>query len=401
MPLYNYVAINSAGKTINVSYEAKSREDVVEKIKRENLYLVEIKEIKAHDIKMPFSLGKIKTMDIALFCRQTSTLLNAGIPLADCLEIISNQMTNKRLKLIITEISSDVQKGLPLSDAMKKQNVFPEILVNMVAAGEVSGTVDTVMTRMANSYEKDCAIQRRIKGAMVYPLILAIVAIAAVVYITTSVLPKFVEMFESGGIEMPAITKLLISISGFLISYWYLLLGCLVGIVIGVMYFLRTEFGRNLFDLLKLRIPLVSKLNIKVISVRFTRMMGSLLASGIPLIQAFEYLSIVVDNEIVKEKVLKARDEIGKGAELTEAISRMGVFEPMLINMVKIGEESGKLDAIMDNTAEIYDDEVTTVIQSLTTLVEPIMIVFMAGIIGFIVISMVTPMFDMTSTIGN
>lgn len=401
MPLYNYVAINSAGKTINVSYEAKNREDVVEKIKRENLYLVEIKEIKAHDIKMPFSLGKIKTMDIALFCRQTSTLLNAGIPLADCLEIISNQMTNKRLKLIITEISSDVQKGLPLSDAMKKQNVFPEILVNMVAAGEVSGTVDTVMTRMANSYEKDCAIQRRIKGAMVYPLILAIVAIAAVVYITTSVLPKFVEMFESGGIEMPAITKLLISISGFLISYWYLLLGCLVGIVIGVMYFLRTEFGRNLFDLLKLRIPLVSKLNIKVISVRFTRMMGSLLASGIPLIQAFEYLSIVVDNEIVKEKVLKARDEIGKGAELTEAISRMGVFEPMLINMVKIGEESGKLDAIMDNTAEIYDDEVTTVIQSLTTLVEPIMIVFMAGIIGFIVISMVTPMFDMTSTIGN
>ncbi|MGI6606405.1 MAG: type II secretion system F family protein [Peptococcia bacterium] len=207
MPLYNYVAINSAGKTINVSYEAKSREDVVEKIKRENLYLVEIKEIKAHDIKMPFSLGKIKTMDIALFCRQTSTLLNAGIPLADCLEIISNQMTNKRLKLIITEISSDVQKGLPLSDAMKKQNVFPEILVNMVAAGEVSGTVDTVMTRMANSYEKDCAIQRRIKGAMVYPLILAIVAIAAVVYITTSVLPKFVEMFESSGIEMPAITK--------------------------------------------------------------------------------------------------------------------------------------------------------------------------------------------------
>jgi type IV pilus assembly protein PilC len=400
MPLYNYVAINSAGKTINVSYEAKSREDVVEKIKRENLYLVEIKEIKAHDIKMPFSLGKIKTMDIALFCRQTATLLNAGIPLADCLEIISNQMTNKRLKLIITEISSDVQKGLPLSDAMKKQNVFPEILVNMVAAGEVSGTVDTVMTRMANSYEKDCAIQRRIKGAMVYPLILAIVAIAAVVYITTSVLPKFVEMFESGGIEMPAITKLLISISGFLISYWYLLLGCLVGIVIGVMYFLRTEFGRNLFDLLKLRIPLVSKLNIKIISVRFTRMMGSLLASGIPLIQAFEYLSIVVDNEIVKEKVLKARDDIGKGSELTEAISRMGVFEPMLINMVKIGEESGKLDAIMDNTAEIYDDEVTTVIQSLTTLVEPVMIVFMAGIIGFIVISMVSPMFDMTSTIG-
>ncbi|MGI6606404.1 MAG: type II secretion system F family protein [Peptococcia bacterium] len=151
---------------------------------------------------------------------------------------------------------------------------------------------------------------------------------------------------------------------------------------------------------MKLRIPLVSKLNIKIISVRFTRMMGSLLASGIPLIQAFEYLSIVVDNEIVKEKVLKARDDIGKGSELTEAISRMGVFEPMLINMVKIGEESGKLDAIMDNTAEIYDDEVTTVIQSLTTLVEPVMIVFMAGIIGFIVISMVSPMFDMTSTIG-
>jgi len=400
MPLYNFVAINSAGKTIKDSYEAKSREDVVEKLKRENLYLVEINEVRAHEMKVPVSIRGLKTIDIALFCRQTSTLLLAGIPLADCLEIISQQMTNKRLKLIITEISSDVQKGLPLSDAMRKQRVFPEILVNMVAAGEISGTVDMVMLRMANSYEKDCAIQRRVKGAMVYPLVLAIVAVVAVVYITTSVLPKFVEMFESGGVELPALTKLLISVSEFLIAYWYLLLGGIIGIVVGFTYFLRTDFGKNLFDMLKLRIPLVSKLTIKIISVRFSRMMGSLLASGVPLIQAFEYLAIVVDNEIVKEKVLKARDEIGKGAELTDAINRMGVFEPMLVNMVRIGEESGKLDAIMDNTAEIYDDEVATVIQSLTTLVEPIMIVFMAGVIGFIVISMVMPMFDMTSTLS-
>lgn len=401
MPTYNYVAINSAGKTIKESFDAKSRDEVIEKIKRENLFLVEINEMVSKDIKTPFSMTKVKIMDIALFCRQISTLLNAGIPLADSLDITSKQMSNKNLKKIIAVISSDVQKGFPFSEAMKKQGVFPELLVHMVAAGEVSGTVDVVMTRMATNYEKDSAVQRKVKGAMVYPIILAVVAIAAVLFIMTSILPKFMEMFESGGAELPALTKLLIQVSEFIRAYWFILLGVLAGVVYGIIFFARTTLGGNLIDMLKLRIPLISVLTIKIITARFARMMASLLSSGIPLIQAFEYVAVVVDNEIVKGKILKAKDEISKGSDLTDAIRRMEVFEPMVINMVKIGEESGKLDAIMDNTAEIYDDEVATAVQSLTTLVEPLMIVFMAGIIGFIVIAMVSPMFDMASTMSN
>lgn len=401
MPTYNYVAINSAGKTIKETYDAKSREEVIEKIKRDNLFLVEINEATSKDIKTPFSLTKVKIAEIALFCRQISTLLNAGIPLADSLDITSKQMVDKKLKKIIAEISSDVQKGFPFSEAMKKKGIFPELLVHMVAAGEVSGTVDVVMTRMASNYEKDSAIQRKVKGAMVYPVVLAVVAIAAVLFIMTSILPKFIEMFESGGAQLPALTTLLIKVSEFVRSYWFIIIGVLAAIVYGIILFARTTFGKNMIDMLKLRIPFIGALTVKIITVRFARMMASLLSSGIPLIQAFEYVAVVVDNEIVKEKILKAKDDISKGTDLTDAISRMEVFEPMVINMVKIGEESGKLDAIMDNTAEIYDDEVATAIQSLTTLVEPIMIVFMAGIIGFIVIAMVSPMFDMASTMSN
>lgn len=401
MPIYNYEAINSAGKTIKESFEAKSKEDVLKKLKDENLFLVSIKELTGNEIKNPFSFKKVSTMDVALFCRQISTLLNAGIPLADGLDITSKQMTNKSMRKIVAEISGDVQKGLPFSEAMKKQGVFPELLVHMVAAGEISGTVDIVMSRMAVNYEKDYKIQGKVKGAMAYPVILAVVAIAAVIFIMTSVLPKFVEMFEGSGVDLPGITKTLIVVSKIVRQYWFLMLGGLAGLIYGIVIFARTTAGSNLFDMLKLRIPLFNILTIKIISARFTRMMASLLSSGIPLIQAIEYVAAVVDNEIVKDKIIKARDEISKGANLTDAIRRMNVFEPMVVNMVKIGEESGNLDEILDNTASLYDEEVENAIQSLTTLIEPLMIVFMAGIIGFIVIAMVSPMFDMAQTMGS
>ncbi len=401
MPIYNYEAINSAGKTIKNSFEAKSREDVLKKLKDENLFLVSIKELAGNEIKNPFSFKKISTMDIALFCRQLFTLLNAGIPLADGLDIASKQMTNKSMRKIVAEISGDVQKGFPFSEAMKKQGVFPDLLVHMVAAGEISGTIDIVMSRMAVNYEKDYKIQGKVKGAMVYPILVAVVAMVAVLFIMTSVLPKFVEMFEGSGVDLPGITKALIAVSKTIRQYWFLMLGGLAGLIYGIIVFTRTTAGRNLFDMLKLRIPLLKVLTIKIISARFTRMMSSLLSSGIPLIQAIEYVAAVVDNEIIKDKIIKAREEISKGADLTDAIRRMGVFEPMVINMMKIGEESGNLDEILDNTASLYDEEVENTIQSLTTLVEPLMIVFVAGIVGFIVIAMVSPMFDMAQTMSG
>jgi len=401
MPVYQYEAINSAGKTVKAAVEATSQDEVVEKIKGEQLYLVSIKEYTGKDIKTPFSLTKISTMDVAVFCRQVSTLLDAGIPLADALDITSKQLSDKQLKKIVSEISSEVQKGFPFSEAMKKQGVFPELLVHMAAAGEVSGTIDVVMKRMAVNYEKDSAIRRKVQGAMVYPVILALVTIFAVVFLITSVLPKFVDMFESAGAQLPAFTLLLIDLSEGIRNYWLLLLFILFLLVFGTLYFIRTSMGRNILDMFKLRIPLIKMLTVKIITSRFTRMLGSLLASGIPLLQAFEYVASVVDNEIVKEKILKVKDDISKGAELTESIQRIELFEPLVINIIKIGDESGKLDDILDKTAEIYDDEVETAIQSLTTLVEPLMIVFMAGVVGFIIIAMVSPMFDIAQTVGG
>jgi len=283
---------------------------------------------------------------------------------------------------------------------MKKQEVFPPLLMHMVAAGEVSGTLDFVMRRMAEDYEKEYKMQKKVSGSMVYPILIIIVAIVAVIFIVTSVLPRFTEMFTDVGLELPAATQLMIKMSDFLQQYWLYLFIALGLVIYGLIRFIKTTQGRLWLDYFKLGTPIIGAVNNKVVTARFTRTLASLLKSGIPLMQAMEYVAAIVGNVIVEEKLLQVREEISKGANLTESVRKADIFDPVVIHMVKTGEDSGKLDEVMENTAIIYDQEVEVAVQGITSVIEPVMIILMAAVVGFIVFSIITPMFDIAQTVG-
>jgi type IV pilus assembly protein PilC len=400
MAIFAYEAVNEMGETIKSTYEAEIKDEVLAMLEKKKLYPIKVEETIGKEIKAPAALQKVKLKDIAFFCRQVSALLDAGIPIADTLQIINQQIVNKRLRKAVEEVSEEVQTGTSFSEAMEKQEVFPPLLIHMVAAGEASGTLNFVMRRMAEDYEKNYKMQKKVSGAMVYPILIVIVAIVAVGFLVTSVLPRFVEMFASANVALPAATQSMIKISAFLQQYWLYLLIALGLIIYGWIRFIETTKGRLWLDYFKLKVPLIAGVNKKVITARFTRTLSSLLKSGIPLLQAMEYVATVVGNVIVKEKLLQVREEISKGANLTESIRKTNIFNPVVIHMVKTGEDSGKLDEVMENTAIIYDQEVEVAVQGITSIIEPLMIILMAVVVGFIVFSIITPMFDIAQTVG-
>jgi type IV pilus assembly protein PilC len=400
MATFTYEAVNDLGEIIKSTYEAEAKNDVLAMLENKQLYPIKVEETIGKEIKAPISLQRVKLKDIAFFCRQVSALLDAGIPIADALQIIKQQIANKRLQKAVEEVSEEVQTGMSFSEAMKKQEVFPPLLMHMVAAGEVSGTLDFVMRRMAEDYEKEYKMQKKVSGSMVYPILIIIVAIVAVIFIVTSVLPRYTEMFTDVGLELPAATQLMIKMSDFLQQYWLYLFIALGLVIYGLIRFIKTTQGRLWLDYFKLGTPIIGAVNNKVVTARFTRTLASLLKSGIPLMQAMEYVAAIVGNVIVEEKLLQVREEISKGANLTESVRKADIFDPVVIHMVKTGEDSGKLDEVMENTAIIYDQEVEVAVQGITSVIEPVMIILMAAVVGFIVFSIITPMFDIAQTVG-
>ncbi|MCF6464223.1 type II secretion system F family protein [Clostridium sp. Cult1] len=400
MAIYKYRAVSESGQIQEGYHEASSESDVLIMLKTNNYYPMSIEEDKGTGFKKEIFTKKITKKDIAVFCRQFYTMINAGISIINCLDILEKQIENKRLKKSVYVVYEDVQKGMTLSEAMAKhENIFPALLINMVEAGEVSGNLDVLMERMAIHYEKENNIENKVKNALVYPIVLSIVAIAVVVFLLTVVMPTFIGMFESSGSLLPGPTRVILTISNLLKEYWYLFLVVVILIVTGIISFRETESGRVLVDNLKIKIPGVKKMSIKIITSRFTRTLSTLLSSGIPLLQGLDVVSKVVGNEVVSNKLNQAREDIRKGIPMSRTIKDIGLFPPMVDSMIKIGEESGALDDILYKTADFYDEEVETSLQKMTTLLEPILIIFMALIIGFIVIAMAMPIFDMVNTI--
>ncbi|MCT4595185.1 MAG: type II secretion system F family protein [Anaeromicrobium sp.] len=401
MPTYKYKAISKTGEKIEGTYTAKAKEEVLSLIRQNQNMPISVEEVSegSKEISLNF-LTKIKTKDIAIFCRQFYAMLNAGVTIINCLDILRLQTENKKFRKVIGEVHDEVQKGLTFSESMRKhRSTFPDLLINMVQAGEVSGTLDIIMDRMAVHYEKENKINNKVKGAMMYPLILSIVSILVVVFLLTFVMPTFVGMFTGSGVELPLPTRILLAISGGITKYWYILVVFLIVTFYGLKKYIDTDRGQFLIDHIKFRIPIVKGTTQKIVTSRFTRTLSTLLSSGIPLIQALDIVSRVVGNVIVEKGVLNAKEEVKKGIDLATPIKNIGVFPPMVDSMIRIGEESGALDDILDKTANFYDEEVETAIQKMTTLLEPIMIVIMAVVIGAIVIAMVMPMFDMMNTI--
>ncbi len=401
MPLYEYKAVTSDGRHVEGVYEGKDKSEIISKIRSAKQIPIKIVEAsQSTDIKDLKITNRVKIKDISIFCRQFYTMLNAGVTIVSCLDILRKQAERKKLRQVLDNIYEDVLTGSSFSYSVKKhEDVFPSLLVNMIEAGEASGNLDDIMNRMAIHYEKEYKMNNKVKGAMAYPVILAGLSTIVVIFLLTFIMPTFTGMFEDSGVSLPIPTRILLAISDILTGYWYGFV-IVIGLVIyGFIKYIKTAEGKMRIDLIKLKIPIVKGTVTKIITSRFSRTLSTLMMSGVPLIQSLDIVSRVVGNKVVEQGILDAKEEVRKGTSLSVPLQRIDAFPLMLTQMVEIGEESGSLDDILEKTANFYDEEVEVSIQRLTTMLEPIMIVVMAVVIGFIVISMVLPMFDMMNTI--
>ncbi len=396
MAKYNYRAQTVSGDKISGIFDANSREEVISMITSNGYYPLLIEEVKTSpEINLGFQ-QKVKITDISIFCRQFYTMLDAGVSINGALHILANQLPNKTLKKAISQVEEDVSKGETLSEAMRKHlNVFPSLLVSMIEVGEASGNLDSVMERMSLQYEKENKINNKVQSAMIYPIILGVVAVGVVAFLLTFVMPTFMTMFTDNGVELPLTTRMLIGMSEFLQANLVYILIMLAIIAVGLNMYAKTESGEYTFSHLKLRIPIIKDLNHKIIVSRFTRTMSALMASGIPMMKSLDLVAEVIENRLAKDALDYVRDQVAKGEGLAEPMKESKIFPEMLASMIKIGEETGALDDILDKTADFYDEELETQIQKTTAMVEPLMILAMGVVVGFIIVSIMTPMFEM------
>ncbi len=400
MAVYKCSVVDPAGKKHKISKSAESKSEIADYLKQNNYIIIDIKKSESSVELSGLKPNRIKSKDLAVFCKQLYAMLKAGVTIVNSLEILKQQTENKRLAKIIGQMYEDLQKGNTFSEALSHhKDAFPTIFISMAEAGELSGNIDIIMNRLSNHFEKEYKIENKVKGAMTYPMILVIVCVAVVVFLLTTIMPTFVEMYSSSGVELPKITQVMISVSQALKNYWYIFVVAVVAIVFAVSAMNKNENVKLKEDYYKLQIPVVKNLVLKVATSRFTRTLSTLMGSGVPLLQALETVSGVTGNTYIASKIMEAREDVRRGLALSQPLRQQGVFPPMVHSMIKIGEDSGSIEEILDKTADFYDEEVDTAVTRLTTMLEPIMIVFMAIIIGFIVIAMVTPMFDMVKTV--
>ena len=403
MPGFSYVAVDKRGKEKRGSLEAETRERALEQLKAEGLIPVSVREQGALNKEIDFSIGKkVKPRDLSVFCRQFVSITQAGVPMKEALQMLSEQTENKWLKRAISEVLLNVEKGNTLADSMRSQpDIFPPMLVNMVEAGEQSGSLEMAFSRMAVHFEKEAKLKATIKKATIYPIILVIAAIGVIAVMLLFVIPIFIDMFADLDIEMPAITMFVMNSSKWMTSHWYVVLAIIVGVVVAYKLIYKTTQGRLTIDRIKMKMPLFGKLTVKTACSQFARTMSTLLMSGISTIDALETTSKIVNNIHYTNAMLKAREEVMKGVPLSEPLEASGIFPPMVYHMTGIGEETGNVEEMLEKMADYYDEEVEMTTQSVLAAMEPIIILFMALIIGTLVIAVISPIASMYSGLDN
>lgn len=403
MPGFSYVAVDKRGKEKRGSLEAETRERALEQLKAEGLIPVSVREQGALNKEIDFSIGKkVKPRDLSVFCRQFVSITQAGVPMKEALQMLSEQTENKWLKRAISEVLLNVEKGNTLADSMRSQpDIFPPMLVNMVEAGEQSGSLEMAFSRMAVHFEKEAKLKATIKKATIYPIILVIAAIGVIAVMLLFVIPIFIDMFADLDIEMPAITMFVMNSSKWMTSHWYVVLAMIVGVVVAYKLIYRTTQGRLTIDRIKMKMPLFGKLTVKTACSQFARTMSTLLMSGISTIDALETTSKIVNNIHYTNAMLKAREEVMKGIPLSEPLEASGIFPPMVYHMTGIGEETGNVEEMLEKMADYYDEEVEMTTQSVLAAMEPIIILFMALIIGTLVIAVISPIASMYNGLDN
>ena len=400
MTVYVCKYLDTRQGVVTLEVDAPNRTDAVNRIRLKGKPIsVEEKVMGSKEIVL-FQSKKIKLKDISLFCKQMSVMLESGIPLNNAVDILEQQATSKNLKSSLKIVSKSLKEGSQLSKAMLDQEgMFPDLLIRMVQAGEKTGKLDEVLEKMSEHYTKELKTSRQIQGAMIYPAVLAFLAVAAVLALLYVVIPSFSGIFEQSGMAMPLPTRIVLAASNFVRSSWYILFG-VTGIL--VFLFLRyrsTETGRYQLDRLKLNLPVIKGPMQKIVTARFASTLAILTSAGIPLVEAIESAAATTNNAVVIEKMKIANEGLQKGERLTGMITSTGLFPPMMLSMVKIGEESGSLESMLNKTSDFYEEELEAAIKQLLSLLEPAMIIFMGVIIGGIVASVMLPMFEIANAV--
>lgn len=400
MPVFEYKGKTLAGASVAGELQAADRKEL-ERVLRGRRILVSQVSKKPTEIKLSFGSKRVAKVDISRFTRQFATMIGAGLPMVQCLEILGSQAERPEMRRIINEVRESVSSGTTLSEALAKhRKVFDELYTNMVEAGEIGGALDTILVRLANYREKADALVRKVKGAMVYPTVVVIVAIGVTAAMLTFIVPVFAKMFEGLGAELPEPTQVVLGISHFLRSnLWYLVAG-LVGAIVGFRYWVKTESGKLNFDKFMLRTPLFGPLIRKSAVARFTRTLGTLLQSGVSILDALDITAKTAGNKVIQIAIRKSVLSIAEGDTITAPLKESGVFPPMVTQMIHVGEKTGGLDDMLSKIADFYDEEVDAAVSALTSIIEPVIIVFMGVIIGGILIAMYMPMFDIIGKIS-
>lgn len=400
--VYLWKGKSAKGEVLSGEFEARTRDDVGEYLRKRRITITSIKK-KPKEITLSFLQKKgVGVKDLSVFTRQFATMVNAGLPLVQCLDVLGRQLDKPHFKQVVQKVTADVEGGSTLAEALGEHPaVFSDLYVNMIAAGEAGGILDVILSRLAIFLEKADALQRKVKGAMTYPTIVLTVAGGACVFMLMFVIPVFAKMFQDFGGELPAPTRIVMGASDFLRDYWWMLGGGSVAAWFGFKRYRATAKGRLATDKLSLRVPILGNVIRKSGVARFTRTLGTLIGSGVPILQGLEITSRTAGNKVIQHAIEATSKSISQGDTIASPLKESGVFPPMVVQMIGIGEQTGALDEMLSKIADFYDDEVDAAVEALTAAIEPIMIVIMGGMVGSMLVAMYLPMFKMSSIVGG
>ena len=398
MAVFVYQGRTASGNQ-NGEIEAPDRSSAVGELRRRAILVTKIAEKTAPKMSFKFG-GKVKDKEMAIFTRQFSTMIDAGLPLVQCLNILAEQSESKTLRSVTGQVARHVEAGSTLADALRRHpRTFDDLFTNLVEVGEAGGILDVVLQRLAAYIEKAAALKRKVKAAMVYPCAIIGVALLVVIFMLTFVIPTFAQMFKDLGADLPLPTKIVMMLSDFVRGYILLLIAGMIGAVMALRSYYRTEGGRATIDALMLKTPVFGTLVRKVAVARFTRTLGTLVQSGVPILDGLRITARTAGNKVVEKAVLQCRAAVTEGKTLADPLRTSGVFPPMVTQMISVGEQTGALDAMLSKIADFYDDEVDTAVSTLTSLLEPIMIVFLGVVVGGLVVAMYLPIFKLVTLV--
>lgn len=402
MPAYAYEAVDKMGRKKRGNIEATSPDRAQSMLKGEGLIPLKVSEQSFLNKDVNIGGSGVSKRDLSVFCRQFVSILNAGVPIVDAMGMMEDQTENKRLKKALGEVKANIAKGESFANALRERSdIFPPMMINMVEAGEASGSIDVSLDRMASQFEKDTKLSALIKKALIYPIVVVCVAIVVMIVMMAFVIPNFMDMFKDMDTKMPALTLAVMGAADFFKAYWYLILGVIVIIVIGLKVFSASQVGTEFLAKAAISIPAFKEFTIKTSSSRLARTLATLTSSGISMIDALDISAKTMSNYMFRQAVLEAKEEVKKGVPLSEPLKRSGLFPPMVVHMTKIGEETGDMDSMLTKMADYYDEEVENATQNLLSVMEPVIILVIAVFVGILVGACVMPMLSLYKGLDN